>query len=313
MRLVFLGTPSFAVPTLERVLEAGHEVLAVYTQPDRPKGRGRELAASPVKEFALGRGLVVRQPERIRRPEVVEELAAVSPEVMVVVGYGQIIPKSIIDIPSFGIVNVHASLLPKYRGAAPVQWAIARGESVSGVTTMRIDPGLDTGDILLSREMPIEPDETAAELGSRLAVAGAALLVQTLEGIRSGTVSPRPQDHTLATYAPILRKEDGLIDWNLTAREVYNRVRGFSPWPGAYTRFRGAHLQVWKARPADGSPSGGPGALASEQGRLLVTCGQGTLLELLEVQLEGRRRVSAREFVNGQHFGQVEILGEVKA
>ncbi len=308
MRLVFLGTPSFAVPTLDRTLEAGHEVLAVYTQPDKPKGRGQELAPSPVKEAALRRGLDVRQPERIRRPEVAAELKELRPEAMVVVGYGQIIPQSIIDIPPLGIINVHASLLPKYRGAAPIQWAIARGETVTGVTTMRIDAGLDTGDILRVRETPIGPDETAVELAARLAAMGAELLVETLEGLSAGTIQPRPQDDAAATHAPILRKEDGLIDWNLTAHEVYSRVRGFAPWPGAYTWFRGQRLNVWRARPAE-TAAGRSGALVAAGRRLLVHCGESTRLELLEVQIEGRKKVEGDAFLNGQHVQAGEELG----
>lgn len=313
MRLVFLGTPQFAVPSLERILAEGHEVQAVYTQPDRPKGRGRELSASPVKQFALARGLAVRQPERVRRPEVVQELAALGPEVMVVVGYGQIIPQSILDIPPLGIVNVHASLLPKYRGAAPVQWAIARGEPVTGVTTMKIDAGLDTGDILLARPTPIGSEETATELAGRLSAEGADLLAETLVGLRAGAIAPHPQDNSLASHAPILRKEDGLIDWNLTAREVYNRIRGFVPWPGAYTRFRSGQLHVWKAHPAEGTAFGAPGSLLIYGRRLLVSCGEDSILELLEIQLEDRKRVAAGEFINGQHIERMEILGEMKS
>jgi methionyl-tRNA formyltransferase len=309
MRLVFLGTPAFAVPTLERVLEAGHDVVAVYTQPDRPKGRKQELAAPPVKETALDRGLEVRQPERIRRPEVVAELAALRPDAMVVVGYGQIIPQSIIDIPPLGIINVHASLLPKYRGAAPVQWAVARGETTTGVTTMRIDAGLDTGDILLMRETPVGPGEDAARLSSRLAILGAGLLVETLEGLRNGSIQPVKQDSARATLAPILRKEDGLIDWNSTAREIYNRVRGLVPWPGMYTRFRGQGLHVWRARVEEKSVVRPPGSIVVEGRRLVAGCGAGTALELLEVQIEGRKRVGAEDFLNGQRPQSGETLG----
>jgi len=309
MRLVFLGTPPFAVPTLERILDAGHEVLAVYTQPDRPKGRGQELVAPAVKQAAERRSLLVRQPERIRRPEVVAELRELQPDAMVIVGYGQIVPQSIIDIPPLGIINVHASLLPKYRGAAPVQWAIARGESVTGVTTMRIDAGLDTGDILLACETPIGEDETAIELGPRLAVMGADLLVETLEGLQAGSIQPVKQDNALATLAPILRKEDGLIDWRLPAREVHNKVRGFVPWPGAYTWFRGQTLQAWRARLAE-TGAGKPGTLSAADRRLLVNCGGGTSIELLEVQIEGRRKVAADAFLNGQHVKAGERLGK---
>ena len=251
MTLVFLGTPTFAVPTLERIIQAGHRVLAVFTQPDRPKGRGGELSASPVKVSAQQLSLTVHQPERIRKPEPVEQLKQMNPDAMVVVGYGQIIPQSIIDIPRHGIINVHASLLPKYRGAAPIQWAIANGESTTGVTTMRIDAGLDTGDMLSKWETPVGPQENAVELGQRMAVAGADLLVQTLAGIEAGTIHPESQDNSQASLAPILKKEDGEVDWNWPARKISNRARGFLPWPGAYSHFRGQLFHIWKARVAD--------------------------------------------------------------
>jgi methionyl-tRNA formyltransferase len=230
---------------------------------------------------------------------------------MVVVGYGQIIPQSIIDIPPLGIINVHASLLPKYRGAAPVQWALARGESVTGVTTMRIDAGLDTGDILLMRETPISSGETAIELGARLAIMGADLLIETLDGLRAGAIVPRKQDSSQATLAPILRKEDGIIHWNLPAAEIYNRVRGFVPWPGAYTRFRGEGLHVWRAVAAESISPGPPGSLSVAERRVLVACGGGTSLELVEVQLEGRKRVAVEAFINGQRIGDNEGLGDM--
>jgi len=309
MRTVFLGTPQFAVPSLERLVKAGHEVIAVYTQPDKPAGRKGALAASPVKQAALELGLPVRQPERIRRPEAVEELRALAPEVMVVVGYGQIIPQSIIDIPPMGIINVHASLLPKYRGAAPIQWAIARGETVTGITTMRIDAGLDTGDILLQRETLIGPEETAAELAARLAPMGAELLIETLEGLCAGTIAPRPQDHAQATLAPLLKKEDGRIDWNLPAREIFNRVRGLIPWPGTYTEFRGGLLHIWRCRPAEDQIEGPPGLAKRAGRRLLARCGDGACLELLEVQPEGRKRMNAEAFLNGYPLSENERFG----
>lgn len=304
MRCVFLGTPAFAVPTLEALVSAGHEVVTVVTQPDRPRGRGQQLTFSPVKEAALRHGLPVYQPERIRRPEGVAALAALAPDVMVVVGYGQIIPQSIIDIPPHGIINVHGSLLPKYRGAGPVQWAIANGETRTGVTTMRIDAGLDTGDMLLKAGIEIGPDETAMELGARLAAMGAELLVATLAQVAS--IVPQKQDAAEATYAPLLKKEDGLIDWRQPARVIHNRARGFQPWPGAYTRFRGQQLHIWKSRVAAGQP-GEPGRLISHP--LRVVCGEGAL-ELIEVQLEGRKRVAADAFVNGQRIVAGDILGE---
>jgi methionyl-tRNA formyltransferase len=253
----------------------------------------------------------VHQPERIKRPEPLAHLSSLRPDAMVVVGYGQIIPQSIIDIPPLGIVNVHASLLPKYRGAAPVQWALARGESVTGVTTMRIDAGLDTGDILLVRETPISPGETAIDRGGRLATMGADLLVETLDGLSAGAIVPRKQDHSQATLAPILRKEDGVIDWNSPATEIYNRVRGFVPWPGAFTRFRGEGLHVWRAALAEPDSSGPPGSLSVRERRLVVACGGGTSLELVEVQLEGRKRVAVEAFKNGQRLVHNEVLGDM--
>ncbi len=308
MTLVFLGTPSFAVPTLERIVQAGHRVLAVFTQPDRPKGRGGELAAPPVKETALRLGLPVYQPERIRRPEAVEQLKQMRPDAMVVVGYGQIIPQSIIDIPRHGIVNVHASLLPKYRGAAPIQWAIANGEARTGVTTMRIDAGLDTGDMLLKWETSIGPEENAVELGQRMAQAGADLLVQTLAGIDAGSVLPEPQDNSKASLAPILKKEDGVIDWNWPAPKIAGRARGFLPWPGTYSFFRGQILHIWKARVAGETGAGAPGRLVPLKKRLLVTAGEASALELLEVQIEGRKRMPAQAFLNGHRLDENEVL-----
>jgi methionyl-tRNA formyltransferase len=310
MNLIFLGTPAFAVPTLEAVVAAGHRVLAVYTQPDRPKGRGGQLAISAVKEAALRLGLGVEQPERVRRPEIVEKLRAMQPEALVIVGYGQIIPQSIIDIPPRGIINVHASLLPKYRGAAPIQWAIANGESRTGVTTMRIDAGLDTGDMLLKWETEIGAEENALELSPRLASAGADLLVKTLAGIEGGTVVAEKQDNGQATLAPILKKEDGQIDWSWPAGKIFNRTRGLLPWPGAYSYFRGQMFHVWKSRVASDPAVGEPGRLARGKKRLLVACGGGTALELIEVQVEGRKRMPVDAFLNGQHLNENEMLGE---
>ena len=307
MRLVFLGTPAFAVPTLERVVETGHQVVAVVTQPDRPSGRGQHASAPPVKEAALRLGLPVYQPERVRRPEAMEYLRALSVDAMVVVGYGQIIPQSVIDLAPLGILNVHASLLPKYRGAGPIQWAILNGETRTGVTTMRIDAGLDTGDMLLKAETEISPDEDAVGLGRRLSVMGADLLVETLAGLAAGSIVPEKQDPAQATYAPLLKKEDGLIDWSQPALRIHNRVRGLQPWPGAYTTFRGQRLHIWRTK------MGAAGHFL--RGRfvslkpLVVACGEGTL-ELVEVQLEGRKRISAADFANGQRVAENESLGE---
>jgi methionyl-tRNA formyltransferase len=305
MVLIFMGTPAFAVPTLERVIEAGHRVSAVFTQPDRPKGRGGNMAASPVKEAALRLGLPVHQPERIRRPEVVEQLKQMKPDAMIVVGYGQIVPQAIIDIPPRGIINVHASLLPKYRGAAPIQWAVANGEARTGVTTMRIDAGLDTGDMLLKWETEIGPEEDALELGTRLAGAGAQLLVETLRD----DPAPVKQDPGQATYAPILKKEDGDIDWNWPASKIFNRSRGLLPWPGAYSFFRGQMFHIWKARVSSDALQGEPGLMSAMGKRLLIACGERSELELMEVQVEGRNRMSAAAFMNGHHLKDDEILG----
>jgi methionyl-tRNA formyltransferase len=303
MRLVYLGTPEFAVPTLERIVAAGHEVCAVFTQPDRPKGRGQKDAMSPVKDAALRLGLEVHQPERVRRPEAVELLRAMAPDAMVVAGYGQIIPQAILDIPPHGIINVHASLLPKYRGAAPIQWAIARGEKTTGVTTMKIDAGLDTGAMLLKWETEIGAEETAVELGARLAPAGADLLVRTLAEI--STIVPEPQDNSQATLAPILKREDGHIDWTLRPDEVLNRARGFQPWPGAYGFLKGQRFHVWRGSMADRRLA--PGALLAEGKRLFAGCGGGAI-ELLEIQLEGKKRMAASAFLNGFPIAAGEVL-----
>ncbi len=305
MVLIFLGTPAFAVPTLERLVDAGHRVSAVFTQPDRPKGRGGLVSASPVKEAALRLGLPVHQPERIRHADVVEQLKQMNPDAMVVVGYGQIVPQAIIDIPKLGIINVHGSLLPKYRGAAPIQWAVANGETRTGVTSMRIDAGLDTGDMLLKWETEIGLEEDALELGTRLAQAGAQLLVDTLRD----NPTPVKQDSSEATLAPILKKEDGEIDWNWPASKIFNRSRGFLPWPGAYSYFRGQMFHIWKARVSGEALQGEPGLMSAMDKRLLIACGERTELELIEVQVEGRKRMSGTAFMNGHHLKDDEMLG----
>ncbi|HXI41941.1 MAG TPA: methionyl-tRNA formyltransferase [Bryobacteraceae bacterium] len=308
MRLIFMGTPAFAVPTLEAVASK-HEVISVITQPDRPKGRGQEVTPSPVKQAAEGLGLQVYQPERIKRPEAQGHLAALAPEIMIVVGYGQIIPQAVISIAPRGIVNVHASLLPKYRGAAPIQWAIVNGETRTGVTTMQITAGLDTGDILLERETEIGSEETAVELGERLSVMGAELLIETLDGLVRSAITPRKQDDAQASYAPILKKEDGAISWAEPAGAIHNRVRGLLPWPGAYTRFRGQLLHIWGARMGRERTSMAPGQVHAGPG-FQVACGDGRVLELLEVQMEGRKRMSGEAFANGQRLREKDFLGE---
>ena len=308
MRIVFLGTPEFAVPSLEGLIEAGDEVAAVFTQPDRPKGRGNQLAESPVKRAALQLGLAIYQPERVRRPEVIDQLKNLTAELMVVVGYGQIIPQAIIDLPRYGILNVHASLLPKYRGAAPIQWAIANGDTETGVTIMQIDAGLDTGDMLLEESVTIGPDETAPELSARLAPLGARLLIEAVRKIEIGSIVRRKQNDAEATHAPILCKEDGRIDWSSPARQIYNRLRGFTPWPGAYTEFRGQPLLVLQAKPVE-NRSISPGVLEIENRRVFVGCGDLSALELLEVQPAGKRPMTANAFLNGYKIGSGQKLG----
>jgi methionyl-tRNA formyltransferase len=291
LNLVFCGTPAFAVPTLEKLVEAGFSVPLVVTQPDRPKDRGMELAFSPVKQRALQLGLQLSQPDKIKNNEDFRrQLSGIAPDAIIVVGYGRIIPQWMIDLPAHGNLNLHASLLPKYRGAAPIQWAIARGETVTGVTTMRIDAGLDTGDILLQKEIPIAPEDTAVTLAPRMAAAGAELMDETMRGLQDERLHPQPQDHAKATLAPILKKEDGQVDFRLTAREILNRLRGFQPWPGAYTSFRRKNLRIWSARPAE---------------RTLIAAE----MELLEVQLEDRRRMPAADFVHGHEPRTGEKLG----
>jgi methionyl-tRNA formyltransferase len=317
MLLVFCGTPQFAVPTLEKLVEAGHSVPLVVTQPDRPRGRGMEITVSPVKDAAIRLGVAVVQPAAIKNnAEFRDQLAAIRPDAIIIVGYGRIIPQWMIDLPRLGNLNLHASLLPKYRGAAPIQWAIANGESVTGVTTMRIDAGLDTGDVLMQREMPIGPEDTAETFSPKLASIGADLMVETLRGLEYGDVHPIPQGHSHATLAPILRKEDGRMDFTRSAKDLFNRLRGFQPWPGAFTIFKGKVLQVHRAQPVQPAVGPTPGQIAVHGTRLFVGCGEDkdrdsdTTLELIEIQLEGKRRMSAQEFINGYRPKTGDHLGQ---
>jgi methionyl-tRNA formyltransferase len=309
MKIVFMGTPQAAVASLERVIVDGHEVAAVYTQPDRPSGRGNNIVFSPVKQFALDHDLPVYQPTKIRTLEALEEFRSHGADVAVVVAYGRILPETFLDAFPMGAINLHFSLLPKYRGAAPVNWAIVHGEKTTGVTTMKMDAGLDTGAILMQRETEIEDDETAIELMQRLASMGADLLSETLRSYE--TLTPRVQDENEASLAPILKKEDGLISWMLDARDISNRVRGFQPFPTAFTYFRGKKLTVWRSKVADlAHQLAHPGEIIEAAGdRLTVFCGGDSVLQITELQLEGKRRVSARDFINGVRPGVGEILG----
>lgn len=298
MKIVFAGSPQFAVPTLE-ALTASHEILAVVTQPDRPVGRDQQLQAPPVKRAAQHLGLTVHQPEKIKSDAGRALMESLRPEAVVVVGYGQILPPWLLELPRYGCINLHASLLPAYRGAAPIQWAVANGETKTGVTTMQMDPGMDTGPILLTWETAIGPEETALALAERMSGPGAQLMLMTLNGLAAGTITPIPQDNSQATKAPLLKKEHGRIDWNLSAWQIFNHLRGFSPWPGIYTGFRGKKLQIWQARPHDSSETLAHGSLLVGKDSVQVFCGAGTTLDLLEVQPEGRRRMSAADFVHG--------------
>src|SRR6266536_423143 len=298
MELVFCGTPQFAVPTLARLSGSGFSVRLVVTQPDRPKGRGLELVPSPVKQAALKLSLPLYQPEKIKTNEELKaKLEQICPDAIIVVGYGRIIPKWMLELPKYGNINLHASLLPKYRGAAPIQWAIANGERVTGVTTMRIDEGLDTGDILLQKELSISEDDTAETLSPKLAAMGADLMIETLRALETGAIEPRKQDSSQAMLAPILKREDGRIDFSRAAQEIYNRFRGFQPWPGAFTTLRGRGLNVTAMKPA--SEQTPPAHLVVRGSHVFVGCGNGSAIELLELQPEGKKRMAAKDFVHG--------------
>ena len=339
MRLVFCGTPQFAVPTLKHLLaQPDFQIDAVISQPDRPRGRGHQVSYSAVKETALAANLQVLQPEKIRTPETELFLREAAPDLIVIIAYGQIIPARLLSIPRLGWINLHASLLPKYRGAAPIQWAIANGETTTGVTSMRIDAGMDTGEILLQRETPITPAETTPQLAERLSELGAPLMAETLRGLRDASLQPKPQNHGEATLAPLLRKEDGQINWQQPARVIYNRVRAFTPWPGAYTTFRGTTCHLTSSagysapsrglgsmnpacaavetppstqRPTTTAPPtpSAPGTIHYDGKTLCVSCGEESLLRIARVKLEGRKEVSATDFANGAHVHSGEHFG----
>jgi methionyl-tRNA formyltransferase len=305
--LVFCGTPRFAVPTLEALVHAGFPVRLVVTQPDKPRGRGLVLTSSPVKQSALSLNLPITQPESIKNnADFRSQLASINPDAIIVVGYGRIIPQWMIDLPRLGNINLHASLLPKYRGAAPIQWAIAHGETMIGVTTMRIDAGLDTGDILLQKEMPIGANDTAETLAPALAASGSELIVETLRCLQAGKIEGRPQNNAHATTAPILKKDDGRIDFRLSAQKIRNLMRGFQPWPGVFTSFRGKNLHIWNAMLSQRLL--GAGELLAEGDHLFVGCGEDAL-EVLEVQLEGKKRMSASDFIHGYRPQNGEKVG----
>ena len=302
-----MGTPQAAVPSLRQLISEGHEVVGVYTQPDRPSGRGNKVVFSPVKQVALDRGIPVLQPSRVGTPEALGEFLSFEADVAVVVAYGRILPEGFLNAFPHGAINVHFSLLPKYRGAAPVNWAIVNGEAVTGVTTMKMDAGLDTGDILLQRETEIGPDENAVELMERLSVMGAQLLSETLANLSS--IEPRPQDHSLATQAPIMSKEDGKFEWTMNALEISRRVRGFQPFPTTYTYWESKKLTLWKAKEVQSGGSAPGDVVAAKADELIIACGKGTALRIEELQLEGKRRMSARDFLNGVKWNVGDRLG----
>ena len=307
MKIIFMGTPDFAVSPLQALIDAGHEIAAVFTRQDKPVGRKQILTAPPVKTLALEKGIPVCQPNTLRSAEAEKIVARIQPDIIVVAAYGRILPKNILNLPRLGCVNVHASLLPKYRGAAPVQRAVLDGEPVTGVTTMQMAEGVDTGDILLSEKTEIGAEETAGELLSRLSPIGAALLIRTLTGLEDGTVVPVPQNDAESSYAPMLTRELSPIDWNRPAEQIHNQVRGLSPWPGASTSFAGKTLKIHRTRPA-GTDRGMPGQILPG-GELKAVCGGGTVLELLEVQMEGKKKMKGSDFLQG-HPAEGILLGK---
>jgi methionyl-tRNA formyltransferase len=309
--VVFCGTPRFAVPSLKHLLEQqDFEIAGVFTQPDRPRGRGQQISYSPVKEIALTEKIPVFQPVKVRAPEVEEQLRGLAPEVIVIIAYGQIIPARLLGIPKHGWINLHASLLPKYRGAAPINWAIVNGETRTGLTTMHIDAGMDTGEMLLQEELAIGVDETAPELAARLAEAGAPLMLKTLRGLVAGTVVGRAQNHAAASLAPPLKREDGSIEWTRPAQEIYDRMRGFAPWPGAYTEFRGQTCHLKGSPVSNEKAEAAAGTIVAERATVRVVCGAGSLLQLAHVKLEGRKQITAAEFANGARLQAGERFGK---
>lgn len=309
MKVIFMGTPDFSVGTLEALIEDGHEVVLAVTQPDKPKGRGKEMQFTPVKECAIKNNIPVYQPIRIRDEECIEKLRTYEADIMVVVAFGQILPKSILEMCPYGCVNVHASLLPKYRGAAPIQWAIIDGETVTGVTTMQMDEGLDTGDMLLKTEISISEKETGGSLHDKLAEAGAKLCVETLKELEAGTVTPIPQGETTTSYAKMLDKKLGNIDWTQSANQIERLIRGLTPWPSAYTNWEDKVMKIWDAEVTGGKTDETPGTIVKvEKDAFYVQC-KDSLLKVCELQIPGKKRMDAGAFLRGYSIKEGEILG----
>lgn len=311
MKIIFMGTPDFAVPSLEMLINEGYEVLAAVTQPDKPKGRGNKLAAPPVKELAVKHNINILQPEKIKTPEFIEQIRALGPDLLITAAYGKILSKALLDVPALGCINVHGSLLPAYRGAAPIQWAVIKGETRTGITTMFTDAGIDTGDMLLKSELEIGPDMTVGELHDKMAVLGAQVLKATLEELKNGTLKRTPQDDSVSSYAPMMSKELGLIDWNKTAGQIHNLVRGTDPWPGAYTFLKGDRMRVWKTKLTHEKGSG------HNQGKIIKIDSEGILVEcsddcilIKEIQFDSSKRMSVSDYIRGHQIDTGEKLGE---
>jgi methionyl-tRNA formyltransferase len=307
MKIVFMGSAGFAVPSLDALVDSKHEILEVITQPDKPAGRGKQITQCPMAKATLGHGLKLYQPKSVKKSDAIEHIKGLAPDIIVVVAYGKILPNEILDIPPLECVNVHSSLLPKYRGAAPINWAIVKGETETGVTTQRITEKLDAGDILMQASTPIDELETASALHDRLSLMGADLLLRTLSGIEEKTIDSKPQNNDESTYAPIIKKEDGLIDWSKPAIEIFNRMRGFTPWPGTFTHLDGKTLRLHMAAVDETSHEEKPGTILEYNGDLCIACGEGKLY-LIEVQIEGKRRMSAKDFLNGHSIELGTIL-----
>lgn len=302
-----MGTPEFAVPSLQALINSEDEIVAVVCQPDKPKGRGLEVTAPPTKILAEKHSIPVLQPQKIKTEEFFNELKKISPDLICVAAYGKILPKNVLDLPPLGCINVHASLLPKYRGAAPINWAIIRGERITGITTMKMDEGMDTGDMLLKKESKIEDEDTGETLSHKLSHVGAELLIETLTLLKEGKLNPIPQDNSKATYAPMLKKEDGNIDWQKSAEEIRNLIRGMLPWPGAYTTIEGKLLKIYKGRVSEGA--GKPGeVIKCDSGILRVATGSGAL-DILELQIEGGKKLEAEIFLRGRRIKEGSVLG----
>lgn len=309
MKILFMGTPEFAVPSLDMLVQQGYDIVGVVTQPDKPKGRGNKLTPPPVKEYALGKGIPVLQPEKVKTPEFAAQIKALQPDLMVTAAYGKILPKEVLDIPPMGCINVHGSLLPKYRGSAPLWWVVIHGETVTGITTMFTDVGMDTGDMLLKKELPITEDMTTEDVHDAMALLGAEVLQETLEQLQAGTLVRIPQNHEEATYAPMIKKEMAHIDWTRPAQEIHNLIRGMNPWPIAYTHYKDEVVKVWKAQPVHGSTRVQIPGTICEVGKegIVVAAGSGCI-RIVELQFSSSKRMTVEQYLAGHAIEKGEVL-----